>query len=160
MPSLRPPAGALNRDSLLRGEDLEGAALELLPRGLNPLGTRKFFWGVGAFPADTSCVVDRPPTHFFVKKKFSPTCGAGAATQKVPSVFWYARDFLFRVKHCATLGGFIPSLRGNPCAAQESTPHAGGSFFLYVKSGLRESDCLRGRKPEVCTDSTPPLFRP
>ena len=39
-------------------------------------------------------------------------------------------------------------------------PHPGGSFFLYEKSVLRESDSLRGRKPEVCTDLTPPLFRP
>ena len=31
------------------------------------------------------------------------------------------------------------------------------SFFLYEKSGLGESDSLRGRKPEVCTDLTPPL---
>ena len=31
------------------------------------------------------------------------------------------------------------------------------SFFLYEKSGLRESDSLRGRKPEVCTDLTPTL---
>ena len=41
-----------------------------------------------------------------------------------------------------------------------TTPHAGGSFFLYEKSVLRESDYLRGRKPEVSTDSTPPLFPP
>ena len=37
------------------------------------------------------------------------------------------------------------------------------SFFLYEKSVLRESDSLRGRKPEVCTDSTtpfPPLKKP
>ncbi len=40
-----------------------------------------------------------------------------------------------------------------------SIQHAGGSFFLYEKSVLRESDYLRGRKPEVCTD-LPPLFPP
>ena len=45
------------------------------------------------------------------------------------------------------------------CAAG-STPHAGGSFFLYEKSVLRESNSLRGRKPEVCTDLTPNPFRP
>ncbi len=42
----------------------------------------------------------------------------------------------------------------------EDVPHAGGSFFLYEKSVLRESDSLRGRKPEVCTDLTPLFFRP
>ncbi len=41
-----------------------------------------------------------------------------------------------------------------------SIPHAGGSFFLYEKSGLRESDYLRGRRKEVCTDLPPPLFPP
>ena len=45
------------------------------------------------------------------------------------------------------------------CAAG-SPPHAGGSFFLYEKSVLRESDSLRGRRTEVFTDLTPPLFRP
>ncbi len=29
----------------------------------------------GSCLADTSCVVDRPPTHFFVKKKFIPAPG-------------------------------------------------------------------------------------
>ncbi len=38
-----------------------------------------------------------------------------------------------------------------------STPHAEGSFFLYEKSVLRESDWLRGRRTEVCTDSTTPF---
>ncbi len=45
------------------------------------------------------------------------------------------------------------------CAAG-STPHAGGSFFLYEKSVLRESDYLRDRKPKVCTDLTPTPFPP
>ncbi len=164
--------------------------------------------------AGTPFVVDRPPTHFFVKKKFIPIGGTKSTTQKVPSVFCYARDFLCRVKRCAThgipqsgippgggitamphtfrrnvwergppsdqrddgggripLGAQIPpsahtdrkhypSLCRNPSAAQGSTSHAGGSFFLYEKSVLRESDCLRGRKPKVCTDLTPPLFPP
>ena len=30
-----------------------------------------------------------------------------------------------------------------------------GSFFLYEKSVLRESDSLRGRSKEVCTDWPP-----
>ena len=45
---------------------------------------------------------------------------------------------------------------GTLCGAQ-NIPHAGWSFFLYEKSVLRESDCLRGRRPEVCTDSTTPF---
>ncbi len=35
-----------------------------------------------------------------------------------------------------------------------------GSFFLYEKSVLRESDFLCGRRKEVCTDLTHPFFRP
>ena len=102
---------------------LSGETLELLPRGLNPLGTRNFGGGDGRLrpPPYLAAALrrhDRPPTHFFVKKKFSYTSGVG------------------------------------------TPPHAGGSFFLYEKSVLRESDSLRGRKPEVCTDLTPPLFRP
>ena len=45
------------------------------------------------------------------------------------------------------------------CGA-ETTTQAGGSFFLYEKSVLRESDCLRGRKPEVSTDLTHPFSAP
>ena len=52
-----------------------------------------------------------------------------------------------------------PHRRRRVCGAG-STPHPGGSFFLYEKSVLRESDCLRGRREEVRTDLTPPLFRP
>ncbi len=52
------------------------------------------------------------------------------------------------------------SLRRNSGAAQGIPPHAGWSFFLYEKSVLRESDSLRGRKPEVCTDLTPTPFPP
>ena len=74
-------------------QDLEGSALELLPRGFNPLGTRNFGGGGGdgrkrpsPYLAGTSCLAgalrrdDRPPTHFFVKKKFSPACGDDGAT--------------------------------------------------------------------------------
>ncbi len=35
-----------------------------------------------------------------------------------------------------------------------------GSFFLYEKSVLRKSDCLRGRSKEVCTDLPLPPFPP
>ncbi len=86
-----------------------------------------------SFPADTSRRDDRPPTHFFVKKKFSPAGGAETTTQKVPNVFYRAHTL---------------------CGAG-SIPHAEGSFFLYEKSVLRESDSLCGREQKVCTDLTP-----
>ena len=98
----------------------------LLPRGAGSPWIPVFF-GVGGGDgrlrpspclADAPFVVDRPPTHFLVKKKFIPIGGA------------------------------------------ETTPHAGGSFFLYEKSVLRESDHLCGRRKEVCTDLTPTPFRP
>ncbi len=102
------------------GEDLEGSALELPPRGRVPLDSRLFKgvegWGSSLYRlvtsclADTSFVVDRPPAHFFVKKKFSSTSGVGTVTQKVPSVFCYAHTFCGEGERCATLGGFIPSL--------------------------------------------------
>ncbi len=60
---------------------------------------------------------DRPPTHFFVKKKFSSIGGAETATQKVPGVFYYARDFLCGVKRCATHGilqAGLPPVGGIP----------------------------------------------
>ncbi len=109
-------------------------------------GTRPFgipsFRGIGVLGfssclADTPRRDDRPPTHFFVKKKFIPTCGVGAATQSVPGVL------------CCT----------QMLCGAESIPHAGGSFFLYEKSLLRESDCLRGRGGSLYR-LNPQLFRP
>ena len=44
-------------------------------------------------PAGTPRRDDRPPTHFFVKKKFIPIGGAETATQKVSGVFCYAHAF-------------------------------------------------------------------
>ena len=57
------------------------------------------------------------------------------------------------------IGRSIRSLQKSLCGAGR-TPHAGRSFFLYEKSVLRESDHLRGRKPEVSTDSTHPFSAP
>ena len=108
-----------------------------------PLDSR-LFWGDGT----GACA--RPPTSLilpswsiarlpiFVKKKFIPAGGAETATQKVPDGFCCAHTL---------------------CGARNALP-AGRSFFLYEKSGLRESDSLRGRKSEVCTDLTRPLFPP
>ena len=70
-----------------------------LAKGTRPLGFPSF-WGGGGdgrkrpspYLAGTPCLPDtsrrddRPPTHFFVKKKFIPIGGAETATQKVPSV--------------------------------------------------------------------------
>ena len=53
--------------------------------------------------ADTPRRDDRPPTHFFVKKKFIPIGGAETTTQGVSSVFCYAHT-LCGVRRCATLG--------------------------------------------------------
>jgi hypothetical protein len=39
-------------------------------------------------------------------------------------------------------------------------PHPGGSFFLYEKSVLRESDSLRGRRPESLYRLNPQPFPP
>ncbi len=61
-----------------------------LAKGTRPLGFPSFLglWGrdFGFCPAGSPCVVDRPPTHFFVKKKFSSIGGAATTTQKVSSV--------------------------------------------------------------------------
>ena len=121
-------------------EDLEDAVLELLPRGAGSPWIPIFFGGCGGQNfgfclADTPRRDDRPPTHFFVKKKFIPIGGVESTTQKVSSGFCCAHTL---------------------CGAG-SAPHAGGSFFLYEKSVLRESDFLRGRGEEICTDSTTPF---
>ena len=131
------------------GQDLEGAALEHLPRGRDspwiPVFLRTYRgWGPSLYRLFTPCftavpfVDDRPPTHFFVKKKFSPACGVIGTTQKGSSGFCEAHTL------CGT----------------GSIPRAGGSFFLYEKSVLRESDFLRGREREVCTDLTHPFSAP
>jgi hypothetical protein len=141
--------------------------------GLAPLGFPSFLglWGqdFSPCPADTLRRDDRPPTHFFVKKKFSPVCGAETTTQKVPGMFCYAHSFC-KEQRRNTLE--IPRPSSEACKERkrllrrtefaqkllcgaESTPHPGGSFFLYEKSVLRESDSLRGGGKEVCTDLTP-----
>ena len=84
------------------------------------------FWGYGVLdfspcPAGTPRRDDRPPTHFFVKKKFIPIGGTKSTTQKVPSVFCYARDFLCRVKRCATHG--IPQSGIPPGGGITAMPH-------------------------------------
>ena len=170
-------------------EGRESSALALSPRGHVPLDSHYFKgvegWGASLYRLFTPCLAgtryrdDRPPTHFFVKKKFIPIGGADRTTKKVPSVFCYARDFLQRGDRCHARNP--PAIRFAPgpppfnkggkkflrltksvqtlCGAR-STPYAEGSFFLYEKSVPRESDCLRGRGTEVCTDLTPNPFRP
>ena len=145
-------------------EGRESSALALSPRGCVPLDSRLFgvMGGQNFSPclADTLRRDDRPPTHFSVKKKFSPVCGAETTTQNISSVLCYAHT-LCGVKRYATLGIKEQVKRSTkriktPVGAG-SILHPQGSFFLYEKSGLRESDCLRGRRKEVCADSTPPF---
>ncbi len=65
--------------------------------------------GTGACARPHPCLAgtfrreDRPPTHFFVKKKFSSIGGADSTTQKVSSVFCCAHAFC-KAKRCATHG--------------------------------------------------------
>ncbi len=137
------------RSRIHSGKGHESSALALSPRGRVPLDSR-LFWGWGRALAPVPCLAgtpcladtprrdDRPPTHFFVKKKFGSIGGAESTTQGGSRVFCYAHTL---------------------CGAG-SIPHAGGSFFLYEKSVLRESDSLRGREREVCTDLPPLFFRP
>ena len=54
------------------------------------------------------------------------------------------------------IGSTTPICAETPCGTG-TIPHTERSFFLYEKSVLRESDFLRGRKPEVCTDLTLPF---
>ncbi len=119
------------------------AARALLSRsrqgGQAPLDSRLF--GVIGVLDFSPCLagafrrVDRPPTRFFVKKKFIPTYGAESTTQKASSVL------------CA---GSLVRRREYPARRRE--------LFSLRKSVLRESDSLRGREREVCTDLTPKPF--
>ena len=85
---LRACSGSLRAWS---GKTLGTLSPNLCQGGQAPLG----FPSVGGYReqdfdsclADAPCVDDRPPTHFFVKKKFIPTCGADTTTQKVSGVF-------------------------------------------------------------------------
>ena len=51
-----------------------------------------------------------------------------------------------------------PRLHRSAGAAQRMSRRQEGAFFFTKKAYLRESDSLRGRRKEVCTD--PPLFPP
>ena len=96
-------------------------------------------WDFGSFPTDTSFVVDRPPTHFFVKKKW--VGGTESTTQKVPGVFCYARDFLCGMKRFALLGISPPLRKSLPACAKSQ------ASLCYA-----HTLCAAG--------STPPLFPP
>ncbi len=151
-------------------------------KGTRPLGFPSFGGygeqNFGSCLAGTSRSDDRPPTHFFVKKKFGSIGGAAPASQKVSSVLCYAHTFCGGETLCDARNppairfapGPPPFKQGGkkflrltksaqkPRCGAGSIPHRGGSFFLYEKSVLRESDHLCGRKLEVCTDLNP-LFR-
>ena len=98
---------------VVEGQDLEGSALALCQGGLAPLGFPSF-WGYREHDFDsclagTSFVADRPPTHFFVKKKFIPMSRVGAATQKVSSGL--CAGSLVQRRKCPARRGELFSLR-------------------------------------------------
>jgi hypothetical protein len=96
-------------------------------------------WNFGSCLTGTPCVVDRPPTHFFVKKKFSSIGGAAPATQKVPSVFCHARDFLCGVGLGATLEISSPVCAGIPVRRRKYPAGRRELFSLRKKrtAGIR-----------------------
>ena len=128
------PSAAGKTSRALPSNTCQGEQAPLGFPSFGVMGGQDFNFCLAAAPF----VADRPPTHFFVKKKFIPASGAEGATQKASSGFCCAHTF------CGT----------------GSIPHPGGSFFLYEKSVLRELDCLCGRNKEVYTDLIPPLFPP
>ncbi len=100
-------------------------------------------WDFGSFPTDTSFVVDRPPTHFFVKKKFIPIGGAETTTQKVPSVLCYAHDLC---------GEGIGCYARNPRAAQEVPRRQEGAFFFTKKASCgNQTLCVAESRKSVQT---------
>jgi hypothetical protein len=88
-------------------------------------------WDSGFCLADTPHKDDRPPTHFFVKKKFSSIGGAETTTQKVPSVLCYAQT-LCGMKRCATHG----------------IPRSG----LPPNGGIPASPLVKGRGDRRCAE--------
>ncbi len=71
--------------------------------------------------ADAPRRVDRPPTHFFVKKKFIPRCVAGAATQNISSGLCCAHAFCKRGTLCDVRNppGRATAWRRHPCHAPD-----------------------------------------
>ena len=141
-----------------------------------PLDSRLFgvmrVWDSGFCLADTPRKDDRPPTHFFVKKKFSSIGGAETTTQKVPSVLCYAQT-LCGMKRCATHGiprsglppnGGIPASplvkgRGDRrcsegAAAVEGFPHGHKAPHPHIPIGRSSLVCaeipVRRRKSPTC----------
>ena len=205
-------SGRVSRSAKGKGFHLDSR----LFKGVKGGGGSSLYRLVTSCLAVTSRKDDRPPTHFFVKKKIIPIGGAETTTQTVPSGLLLRSYFLRgealydarnppvratawrrhpchapdvpseRMREGTAVGPegrrrWKDSLRGTeypirtyrsealsqvctetPCGAGTTT-HPGGSFFLYEKSVLQESDSLRGREREVCTDSTtpfPPLKKP
>ena len=129
--------------------------------------------------AGTSRRDERPPTHFFVKKKFSSIGGADTATQKVSSVFCYAHtscgggtpsgqrdDGGGRIPMGAEIPPpahtdrkLYPSLCRNPSAAQELPRAREGAFFFTKKAYCgNQTLCVAVVRKSVQTQ--PPLFPP
>ena len=144
--------------SAREGEDLEGAALEHLPKGRIPLESRLLGVGTGAYarPLPRWYFLPRlcfpqgrsPAYPFFRKEKIQP--------------YRRRRDYDAESPGRVLLRSGLSARRGLVLRTEYkgiSAPHAGRSFFLYEKSVLRESDSLRSRSQEICTDS-PPFFPP
>ena len=97
------------------GQDLEGAALEHLPKGRVPLKSRLFWGGRAQAPVPLPrwySLRGRSPAYpFFRKEKIYP--------------HRRGRDFLCRVKRCATHGIPLPSasLLAPPPFNNESSTH-------------------------------------
>ncbi len=157
----------------LTGREVKGArprdAVSRSAKGTRPLGFPSF-WGWGRvlapapYLAGTPCLADtlrkddRPPTHFFVKKKFSSIGGAETATQRVPSGLCYAH-ILCGEGLCTTFG--IPPrracergkvLRLRLSAAQEVPRTEEGAFFFTKKAYcVNQTLCVAGARKSVQT---------
>ena len=134
------PRGLCPRDSAVRCFTTHLCAASGAA-GTRPLGFPSFGGGGGdgrlrpsPYLADTPFVVDRPPTHFFVKKKFSSIGGAESTTQKVPSVSCYAHAFC---------GG------GTLCYARNPSPLRQKRSTREQEGSAAESLCGAGRTPQA-----------
>ena len=150
------------------------------------MDSRLFGVGVGRgacarppYLAGTSRRDDRPPTHFFVKKKFIPIGGAESTTQKVPSGLSYAHTLcgggtLCHARNPPAIrfapgpppfnkGGQEVSASNRVCTNsvrhRESPRTQEGAFFFTKKASCgNQTICVAGIGKSVQTQ--PPLFPP
>ncbi len=116
----------------------------------------------------TLCCVRNPPVRATACRRHPchapdvPSERMGEGTAAVPKGRRWWKDSLRGTEYpiCTYRAEALSQSAQESLCGAGSPPHAGGSFFLYEKSVLRESDSLRGREREVCADSTTPPFRP